>query len=173
MHCILQHLENAIAQAFFRQGLSGEGLQELCLHHVSPGCCCYSSGIVEHIGLSRLALRGDPGDVNYLPLSALYDNAFSIASSERAYPVETQVQCKAGLTREVIESIEHLAALCPYRDLRSAVRVIVNNNERLVLVRFRARSEEAAHLAETYIKVGYEQNLQGQLQPKGERAKRC
>lgn len=133
------------------------GLSMVMRGHIRPGdriSIDGTTGIVEHVGLSRLSLRGEQGDTRYLPLNTLDDQSFSVASPERAYPVEAQLPMDSAPSRERLKAIEQLALLCPYRDLRSAVSLNTDANEKKVTVRFRAWSAGAARRAEAYMQAG-------------------
>jgi len=117
-------------------------------------------GSVEKVGLLRVRLRGEAGEVRFVSLSTLHDASVTVASPERAYPVEVSLKPARQVDRAALARAERLAALCPYREMRSAVGVEVDAQGR-VSVRFRAWSAEAARRAGAYLRTGLEKELGG------------
>lgn len=138
-----------------RAWLSGVG--QILLARLQPGDRVSfeeASGFVARIGLFRLILRTDGGDRLHVPVAALDGRTFSVSSPERAFPVAYIAHLAAPADADSLALVRRHAALCPYRDTKSAVFVEVDSTDPTrVHVRFRAWSQSAAGRAEGYLRT--------------------
>ena len=110
-------------------------------------------GLVVGIDVFRLTLRTESGEEIHLPVSALAERPYAVASPKKTYPVELQVYREKPIDPGERQRIFRFAALCPYRELAGelSVRSVAEDNRRLI-VRLTSWSPTAARRAEEYLR---------------------
>ncbi len=107
-------------------------------------------GVVESFGLFHLVLRLDNGDRLHVPISALHDQPFSIATPDKTVAVELSVTVK---NEHELARLRWAAHWCGYRDRRAEVQFVRDAHDPLTVhLRFRSWSAEAAERAANYIR---------------------
>ncbi|MBK8009987.1 MAG: mechanosensitive ion channel [Deltaproteobacteria bacterium] len=110
-------------------------------------------GLLVGIDVFRLTLRTESGEEIHLPISALSERPYAVASPKKTYPVELQVYRDKPIDPAERHRIFRFAALCPYRELAGelSVRSVPEDNRRLI-VRLTSWSPSAARRAEEYLR---------------------
>ena len=110
-------------------------------------------GVVEGIGLFRLALRTDEGRRAFPPVSGLYAGTFEVSSPQRTYSVEVTVARPTPLSDDAQRQLRAVGLMCPFREGGSDVSVTLGNVEGTsATVRLDAWSPRAARYATEYLR---------------------